>query len=121
MKKKILIVDDEPDMLAILQIRLESAGYEVFTAEDGEAGLAQVTKVKPDLVILDVMMPKLNGYQVCQNLKQAQATKGIPVILLTAKAEESDKFLGKACGADAYITKEYESDKLLEKMRELII
>lgn len=119
-KKRILIVDDERDLVETLIFRLESEGYDVSVAYDGQEGLEKAKKDKPDLILLDVMMPKLNGYQVCRELKSSDATKKIVVIMLTAKAQESDKFWGMETGADAYVTKPFESGELLSKIAELV-
>lgn len=119
-KKRILIVDDEPTIIEMVQIRLEVAGFDVLSAENGQEGLEKVRREKPDLVILDIMMPKMNGYQVCRELKKDEATKKIPVILFSAKSQESDKFWGEECGADAYILKPYEIEELLAKIHHLL-
>lgn len=118
-RKKILIIDDERELAEVLQSRLEAADYEVDLARDGEEGLAKVQNGRPDLILLDVMMPKWNGFQVCRKLKSDEATRKIPVVLLTAKAQESDKFWGTECGADAYITKPFQPEGLLKKIEEL--
>lgn len=119
-KKRILLIDDEKDLLEEMTLRLEAVGYEVLVAFDGQEGLEKAREDKPDLIQMDVLMPKMNGYQVCRELKGADETKSIPIILLTARAQESDKFLGKETGANAYITKPYEIDLLLKKMRALL-
>lgn len=115
-KKKILVVDDEMELVNALEIRLRNEGFEVKTAEDGEDGLKMAREEKPDLLILDLMLPKLDGYKVCRLLKFDQRYKDIPVIMLTARAEEQARSLGMEMGADAYITKPFEWDELLEKI-----
>ena len=114
------MVDDEKDLVDEMSFFLESSGWEVSTALDGQEGLEKAKKEKPDLILLDILMPKLNGYQVCRELKKEEATKGIPVMMLSAKGQESNKFWGEECGADAYITKPFEKEKLLSKLRELL-
>ena len=119
-KKKILIVEDEPHALETLRDRLEFEGYEIITAEDGQTALAKAKAEKPDLIILDVMLPKMDGYKVCGLLKADTRHNKIPIIMFTARAHESDKKLGKELGADAYITKPFESVELLGKINELL-
>lgn len=115
LKKRILVVDDEPDLLKTAVDLLESEGYEVLSAHDGQEGLEKARREKPDLILLDVLMPKLNGYQVCRALKGGPETQSIPVIMLTSKAQEIDKFWGKETGADDYVTKPYEIEDLLAR------
>ena len=118
--KKILIVDDEPHILKMLESRLKSMGYEVSCASDGNEAIAKVKKDPPDLIIMDVIMPSLNGFEACNRLKNDTDYKHIPIILLTAKATESDRFWGTESGADAYVTKPYHAEELLEKVKILI-
>ena len=118
--KRILVVDDEPDLVVIISKALKYKGYEVITASDGQEGLDKAKTQKPDLIILDLMLPKINGYKVCGLLKRDTKYAKIPVILLTAKATVKDIELGEKIGADAYITKPYECDALLSKIEELI-
>jgi len=120
MSKKLLIADDEPHIVKVLEIRLKKAGYEVRTANDGEQTLERIKEDKPDLVVLDVMMPPPNGFQLCRMLKDDAKYKDIPIILLTAKTSESDQFWGMESGASAYITKPYSPEDLLGKIRELV-
>src|SRR3990167_5608779 len=100
-KKKILVVDDEPGIAMMVKARLEEDGYDVNVAYSGEDGLEQFREQKPDLVVLDVMLPQLNGYQVCAVLKEKMATR-IPVIMLTSRVQAIDERLGFMCKADAY-------------------
>ncbi len=120
MNQKILIVDDEPHIIMLLENRLKQSGYEVSTAADGEEGLEKAKKEKPDLIILDLMLPKMDGYKVCSLLKVDTRYKKIPIILFTARALDSDELLGFECGADAYITKPFDPEELLAKIKELI-
>jgi two-component system alkaline phosphatase synthesis response regulator PhoP len=117
---RILAVDDEPKILAVIQARLESVGYEVFTAEDGLTGLKQAHSLKPDLIILDLILPGLNGYQICSLLKRDKAFKSIPILMLTARSQAKDIQEGMLVGADAYMTKPYKAESLLEKIKELL-
>jgi DNA-binding response OmpR family regulator len=119
-KKRILIIDDEADLVDMLSLRLQANDYEVITAADGQEGLDKARKEKPDLIILDLMLPKMDGYKVCRMLKFDEKFKQIPIILFTARAQESDVRLGEEVGADAYLTKPFEPDVLLAKMKELI-
>ncbi len=119
-KKKILVVDDEPFLVMALKIRLEMVGYEVITAYDGLEGLNKAREEEPDLILLDVMLPKKNGYQVCQLLKFDEQYKHIPIIMLTAKGQKTDKEWGEKTGADVYMTKPFEDAELLAKIKELL-
>jgi len=119
-KTKILIVDDTIDTVELLRKRLRSEGYETAEAYDGEECLSQVDAVNPDLIILDVMMPKLNGYEVCKRLKSDENTKYIPVLMLTAKSEVSDKIRGLDIGADDYLAKPFDYKELSARVRSLL-
>jgi DNA-binding response OmpR family regulator len=119
-KKKILLVEDEKDLVETVTLRLEAAGYEVIPAYDGREGLAKAKKEKPDLIILDLMLPKMDGYKVCGLLKADTRYNKIPIIMFTARAQESDKKMGQEVCADAYITKPFEPEALLEKVRQLL-
>ncbi|MFA6358161.1 MAG: response regulator [Candidatus Omnitrophota bacterium] len=121
MAKKILIVDDEPHIVTMLENRIKHAGYEVITAIDGQEGLSKAQKEKPDLIILDLMLPKLDGYKVCRMLKFDGKYKHIPIIMLSARAQEEDKKIGEQVGADGYITKPFEPQVLLGKIKELLL
>jgi len=119
-KKKIVIVDDEQDILKTLKIFLEAEGFDVVTASDGVEGLDKIRKEKPDAVILDIMLPKTDGYKICRILKFDKKYRGIPVVIFTAKAQEEDERMGKEVRADAYITKPFDPDVLLAKLKELL-
>jgi DNA-binding response OmpR family regulator len=119
-KKRILIVDDEEEILKVMGYRLKAAGFEIITAKDGMEGYEKACKEKPDLIVLDLMLPKLDGYKVCRMLKFDEKYKSIPIILVTARVQDTDKKLGAEVGADAYFTKPYEMELLLEKIKELI-
>ena len=118
--KRILVVDDEPDLVVLINKELTYKGYEVITANNGQEGLEKAKTQKPDLIVLDLMLPRINGYKVCGLLKKDTKYAKIPVILLTAKADAENIGLGEKIGADAYITKPYEQDALLSKIEELI-
>jgi two-component system cell cycle response regulator len=109
----ILVADDEPDILAIIRVILRSAGYRVVTASDGLEAVKLAYREMPDGIILDVMMPLMNGYQVCRLLKYDTRTRGIPVVLCTVKSLEMDRLYGMTSGADAYVTKPFEAPQLL--------
>ena len=117
--KKILIVDDEPDIIEILQFVLEGAGFECLTAFDGEKGLKLAREASPDLIILDVMMPKINGYKICRLLKFDAKYKDIPILMVTARSQEGDKAIGEETGADEYITKPFKIEYVLERVKSL--
>lgn len=118
MAKKIFIVEDELDFLSTLRERLEFEGFVVATAVDGGEALKKIQEEKPDLILLDIMLPELNGYQVCRELKSNPETKTIPVVVVTAKSQESDKFWAKETGADDYLTKPFEMEELLQKIQD---
>ena len=120
MGKKILIVDDEKDMLYAVKIQLEAQQFEVLTASDGQAALDKARSEKPDLIILDLMLPKIDGYKVCRMLKFDEKYKKIPIIMFTARVQDRDQKVGFEVGADAYITKPFESKVLLAKINELL-
>jgi len=119
-KNTILIIDDEIDFVEVLRTRLEDSNYEVIVAYDGAEGLEVAEKKRPDLVILDIMLPKIDGFDVCRKLKIDEHFKYIPIIMLSAKFQTSDIKFGMAMGADAYITKPFEPQALLEKIQELL-
>ncbi len=120
MTKKILLVDDEKDLVETVTFRLESSGYEVVSAYDGQEGLDKAKSEGPDLIILDLMLPKMDGYKVCRMLKFDGKYKDIPIIMFTARAQDSDKQMGEQVGADAYITKPFDPKALLGKIEELL-
>jgi two-component system alkaline phosphatase synthesis response regulator PhoP/two-component system response regulator VicR len=111
--KKILAVDDERHIVRLIQVNLERAGYQVVTAFDGPEALKKVESDKPDLVVLDVMMPKMDGFEVLKRLQANPETRDIPIIMLTAKAQDADVFRGWASGVSAYLTKPFNPLELL--------
>ena len=120
LKKRILIVDDEPDLVETIQMTLELEDYECLVAFDGNRGLERARKEKPDLIILDVMLPGINGFKICRLLKFDEKYKRIPIIMLTAEAQDQDRRTGEETGADFYMTKPFSADKLLAKIAEFL-
>ncbi len=118
-KVRVLLVDDEPSIVKMVSKRLEVEGFEVLVAIDGQEALKKVQAEAPDVVILDLMLPKLNGYEVCMMLKEDARYQKIPVVMFTAKAQEQDEKLGLACGADAYVRKPFKAQELLDQIRAL--
>ncbi|MDH4265014.1 MAG: response regulator [Deltaproteobacteria bacterium] len=114
---KILIVDDELDLTETIRFSLELEGCNVLVASNGEEGLNLARQEKPDLILLDLMLPKLDGYKVCRLLKFDERYKHIPILMLTAKTQEKDKILGKETGANEYITKPFDMDELMAKIK----
>ncbi len=120
MDRTIFIADDELDFVSTLKSRLEFEGFGVTTAADGREAVQRITREKPDLVLLDIMMPAMNGYQVCRELKGQADTRAIPILMLTAKSQESDKFWGKEAGADDYVTKPFDMEELIDKIKGML-
>ncbi|MCB1820761.1 MAG: response regulator [Candidatus Competibacteraceae bacterium] len=120
MANKILVVDDEPNIVLSLEFLMKQAGFQVRTASDGEAALAAITAEPPDLVLLDVMMPRKNGYEVCQAIRSNPGWANLRIIMLTAKGREVEREKGLALGADDYITKPFSTQEVVERVRELL-
>ena len=120
MPKKVLICDDEPYIIESLSYLVKREGYEVITAEDGEEAFNKAKEILPDLIFLDVMMPKKSGFEVCQQLKKDERTKDIYIIILTARGEECDEKRGKEAEADEYIVKPFSPRKLSAKIHEIL-
>lgn len=123
MSKKILIVDDEAHIRMLIEQtleELEDEGVEFLTAENGEVALETIREENPQLVFLDVMMPKMNGMEVCRRVKIEEGMKGIYIVLLTAKGQEADRQKGLDVGADVYMTKPFDPELLLEKAKEVL-
>lgn len=116
-RPKILVVEDEESQAEVLEVLLRSNFYEVIIAYDGEAGVKRAKKESPDLILMDVMMPKLSGMAACKQLKEDPKTKDIPIIMLTVKNMMSDYEEGADAGADSYITKPYNSERLLQRIK----
>jgi two-component system alkaline phosphatase synthesis response regulator PhoP len=120
MPKKIMVVDDEPYIARVIKFKLEQEGYTVISANDGITGLTKIKEEKPDMVLLDVMMPGMSGYEVCQKIKGDAELAGIPVVILTAKGQERDREQGFSMGASDYITKPFSPNRLLELVKSII-
>lgn len=117
---KILVCDDERNIVRLIQVNLEKEGYNVVTAFDGKEGLEKVASEKPDLLVLDVMMPYMDGFEVLKHLRREQATEGLPVIMLTAKAQDKDVFEGFHYGADMYLTKPFNPKELISFVKRIL-
>ncbi|MDA7857878.1 response regulator [bacterium] len=113
-RKKILVVDDEPDVVNFIKTRLEADNFKVVIARDGLAAMEMVNKEKPDLILLDIMLPKLNGWEVCKRLKRHIRHKYIPIVMVTAKDQPIDKIIGQSLGSFEYITKPFNPSELME-------
>lgn len=114
---RILVVDDEPLYIQLLQVNLKAEGYDVITAGDGDEALEKVSSTRPDLVILDVMMPKLDGFTTCERIRQFSQ---VPIIMLTARGEEQDRVKGLNAGADDYVVKPFSADELIARVRAVL-
>ena len=117
-KPRILIVDDEADLVSVLRMGLEIAGFEVVEAGDGEEGLRRARQERPDLIVLDLMLPKLDGYKVCRALKFDERYKAIPIMILSARSADSDRRLALDMGADQFVSKPYDMNDLISKIRQ---
>ena len=120
MPKKILVVDDEPFILRLVESRLKANGYEVVTAADGQEGLAKARSEKPDLIVLDIMLPKLDGYRVCRLLKLDDNYKHIPILMFSARVQGEDREKGLEAGANAYMTKPFDPQAFLGQIKSLL-
>lgn len=120
MGKKVLIADDEPNIVVSLEFLMKQRGYVVRVASDGEDALKAVGEFGPDLILLDVMMPRMSGYDLCQKLRENPAWAGIKVIMLSAKGRDIEVSKGMAVGADAYVTKPFSTKDLMNKVQELL-
>ena len=121
MSKKILVVDDDVQLVDMIHMRLEANGYEVAIAYDGQKALEKVQDQVPDLVILDLILPKLPGEEVCREIRKDEKTVNLPIIMLTGKASDVDRVVGRVIGANYYIPKPFDADELLKKVGELLI
>ena len=119
-RKRVLIVDDEISVAQMLRKRLEMAHFEVLVALDGMEGLEKARREPPDIIILDCMLPRMNGFEVCTLLKQDHRYEHIPVLMLTARATAADRQDGLKCGADVYVTKPYQAEELLRHIQTLL-
>ena len=117
----ILIVEDEESLLKLESILLSSKGYKVTGVRDGLAALSEIEKIKPDLILLDIMMPGIDGFEVCRRIKENPDTRDIPIVMLTAKKSAADQARGAEVGADAYITKPFKSLKIIDVISGLLL
>jgi DNA-binding response OmpR family regulator len=120
MQKKILIVDDEPNIVVSLEYLMKREGYDVAVAADGEAALAAMAENAPDLILLDIMLPKKDGFEVCQQIRANPAWQAIKVIMLTAKGRDTEVSKGLALGADIYMTKPFSTKDLVAQVKQLL-
>jgi DNA-binding response OmpR family regulator len=120
MPKEILIVDDEPSIVVPIQFLMEQQGYSVLVAENGEDALDVIYKYKPDLILLDIMLPRIDGYEVCEIVRLDPEYRNIKIIFLTAKGREVEIAKGLALGANAYVTKPFSNTELVAKVKELL-
>lgn len=120
MAKKILIVDDEPNIIISLEFLMKKEGFEVAVASDGEEALVKVASFNPDLILLDVMMPKKSGFEVCEALRTDPARSGLLIVMLTAKGRDTEVAKGLAIGADAYVTKPFSTKELVAQVKTLL-
>jgi DNA-binding response OmpR family regulator len=116
----ILVADDDPDIRSLVALRLERSGYDVVAAGDGEQALATALERAPDVALLDVMMPKLDGYEVTQRLRELEATRHLPIILLTARVQETDIARGVEAGADDYVKKPFSTNELRDRVQAVL-
>jgi DNA-binding response OmpR family regulator len=117
---KILVVDDSPTVIAMLQVLFTQNGYEVITAEDGTEGLKKAKEEKPDLIFLDIMLPRIDGYKICRMLKFDEQYQKIPIIMFTTRVLDSDKQTGGEVGADAYLGKQAPPEEILATVKKLL-
>ena len=120
MPKKVLIVDDEPNIVLSVEFLMKREGYEVLTAADGQQALDMLEDVRPDLMILDVMMPRKNGFEVCEAVRSHPQFGSLPILMLTAKGREAEMKKGLSLGADAYVTKPFSTHDLIDRVGELL-
>ncbi|QXM05830.1 response regulator transcription factor [Crassaminicella indica] len=119
-KKKVLVVDDEQHIIELIQFNLESNGYDVITSENGEDAIVIAQEEMPDVIILDLMLPGIDGFEACKKIRNNEKTRKIPIIMLTAKGEETDKVLGLELGADDYLTKPFSVRELIARIKAIL-
>jgi DNA-binding response OmpR family regulator len=119
-RARVLVVDDEPDLVRILEFGLKAAGYQVEVASDGQEGLKKARELKPDIILLDLMLPKLDGYKVCRLLKFDERYKHIPIMILSARTQEGDQTLAHEMGANHFVTKPYDFQEILGHVASLL-
>ena len=118
--KTILIAEDEPSIVVSLEFLLRNAGYEVAVARDGEEALRLIGTIRPDLIVLDIMLPSVSGFEVCRSIREDRSTRDTRVLMLTARGRESEMQKGMAAGADAYMTKPFSTKELMEVVKRLL-
>jgi two-component system alkaline phosphatase synthesis response regulator PhoP len=118
--QRVLVVEDEPDVAELIRYNLTKEGYDVIVVANGAEGLKRARETKPDIILLDIMVPQLNGWEVCRRLKQDPETRAIPVIMVTGRVEEGDKVLGFEMGADDYVTKPFSPRELVARVRAVV-
>lgn len=116
-KKRVLVVDDEPDIVGFIKMILEDEGFSVVEAFNGEDAITKAHAESPGVILLDINMPRIDGYQICRLLKNDEKTRGIPVIMVTARTQKIDKYRGEKAGADGYITKPFQTSELIASVR----
>ena len=121
MHNRILIVDDEPNIVTSLEYLMKREGFQVEVAGDGEAGLKAARERRPDLVLLDIMLPKMNGFEVCEKIRADPGCRGMKIVMLTAKGRQVDNSRGMAAGADLYVTKPFSTRDLVTQVKELLV
>ncbi|HUJ80283.1 MAG TPA: response regulator [Candidatus Acidoferrales bacterium] len=119
-KKRILVIEDDRDIVELVRYNLEKDGYQVFTATDGAIGMAQVKKSPPDLLVLDLMLPKLSGLEICKEIRRDAALNRLPILILTARGEEADRVVGLELGADDYVTKPFSPREFVARVKALL-
>lgn len=119
-RPRVLVVDDEPDLVRILQFGLKAAGYDVEVAADGQEGLKKARELRPDIILLDLMLPKLDGYKVCRLLKFDERYKHIPIMILSARTQEGDQALAHEMGANQFVTKPYDFKEILSLVASML-
>ena len=120
MKTRVLVVDDEPDALELIEYNLNGAGYQVFTAANGTKALEMARRHQPDVIVLDLMLPEVDGIEVCKTLRRNPETTEIPILMLTAKADEIDRVIGLEVGADDYVTKPFSPRELVLRIKNIL-
>lgn len=120
MAERILVVDDEPDIVDVIGYNLRQAGFEVTALRDGRSAIAEAERSPPDLVVLDIMLPDVSGVEVCRTLRRLEKTKGVPIVMLTARTEEIDRVVGFEVGADDYVTKPFSARELVLRCRAIL-
>jgi two-component system alkaline phosphatase synthesis response regulator PhoP len=119
-KSKVLIIEDDPDIVEMIEYNLKQSGYQVISSSNGQEGISLAAKERPDLIILDLMLPVVDGFEVCRTLRGQDTTSGIPIIILSAKSHETDKVLGLELGADDYMTKPFSPRELLARIKAVL-